>query len=214
MKDWAPRAEVGRGLAGSDLEAVLAILAAERDVQGRGHADIELFVDVEVGRPLGRRELAVGEVALRDDRRRRGGLQNREQLGVGRIDGRDGVGVAAVGGRQVPVPAADDALDAAGEGVVVLGDLLARVEAVGQWNHEHAAGSRALDLGWVAVVLERRNVAVAVAAEAVELDVGRQVIAGVIERVVDVVLRVAVDVVDVQARPARAPRRRRDRIVA
>ena len=106
--------------------------------------------------------------------------------------------VFAIGARQIVVPIAGVAFKPDGEGVVILLELLARTETVRERDHRRAGRGHARHPARHPVVLERRGLAVGVAAEAVELEVISEVVAGIVEAVVDLVLRVAVDVVDVR----------------
>ena len=180
-----------------DAEFLVAGLDAQGHVQRRGQTHVEGPVDVQGVGPLAGGEGAVTEVALGGQRRGRGGLQHREQVGIGRVQGLDPVMVAAIGGGEVPVPAADDALQAGGEGVVILEDAFPRAEAQGQRIDGGAAAGHAADLHRVAVVLEGRGGPVAHVAEGIAGQGRAEVIARVEEQVVDPVARVAVDVVDV-----------------
>ncbi len=191
------RAVVGRRLAGLDAVLVLAIFEADGDIQRRGHAHVEGPYEVQVGGPFAGLELAVIEVPLRNDRRRRHRGQHREELGVGGVLRIDLVGVLAVGAGQVPGPAAELALDPGGEGVVVLGQGFGRVEPGGQGIIGHPRGGDPLDLAGHAVVLIRVRVAMAVAAGGVEFEAAAEVVAGVEEGIVDIVVGVAVDVVHI-----------------
>ncbi len=194
-------AGVGRGIAEERLGAALVIgervpglqligvdprLGADGHGDRLGQADLERMGDVEVGGPFGGGEVAVVE----------GGRRVAEVLqgvGVGRAQHIDAVVVAAVGRGEVVGRALVVALEADGEGVVHLADVLHRREAR---RIEQAAGGGQRHVGQ-AVVLVGAAVLVADGAEAIDVDVVVDVVAGVVDRVAQLRLAVAGDVVDV-----------------
>jgi len=190
-----PGAEVGRGLARGDGEGVDTVFAAEGDVQRGGEPDIEASVEVECGGPLCRVECPVVEIALRDQRRGLLRLQDREQLCVRGVHDIDLVVIFAEGGRGVEVPADHRALDAAGQRIVEFLDLFERVETVRERIDGDAGRGDAGYLARHPVVLVVFREAITQRAEAVEFQVRRDVVSGVVFGVVKVELRIAVELV-------------------
>ncbi len=150
---------VGKRHSGPDLVGFAAIFTAECHRQWTRQSDVEVAREVERRRPLGRLEKAVVEI---DGRRDPCGVVSAR---VVRLDGRYVDVIAAVSGRQIPVPGSDAAFDSEIELIVVLIAGLLRVEAVRERINCRAARRGVLHLGRHAVVLIGSGVLVAVGSE-------------------------------------------------
>jgi hypothetical protein len=116
------------------------------------------------------------------------------ERGVGGIQDADLVVVLAVGRAQVPVPGVGHAADAAGDGVVGFVDRLLGIEAQGERD---VGRHLALDHVGQAIVLVRGAPLLGDSAEAVDLDVGRDLDAAVVGQHRLAVLGVAGDAVHI-----------------